>query len=338
MTSTMEREITAQAVVLPDLQNTLAAACAAIGAAQGRVFAGGCGDSAFAPLALADVSRALGLEVDVRTAMEIACFTPLSAGDTVVLSSISGGTRRTVEAARVARETGARVISVTCKGESALAQTSDQTIVLPYTPISRKTPHTLDYGVTLVALAEVARALSGREGAGFCDVAAQLPDMLRVAEAAVAPAARTWKADGKAIFLGAGADLGSAKFAAAKFHEAGGLTAMAEETENFIHGMNFMLEPDDALFVLASTPAGHKRGQEIARAFAPLCATSVIAPETLVTGTPESAYGGLFDMTFRVQHLCFKVFGALGLELEEPRAGRANGPAHLEAQSAAMAN
>jgi D-arabinose 5-phosphate isomerase GutQ len=82
--------------------------------------------------------------------------------DCVILSSISGGTKRTVEAARIAKIASARIIAITCNTESALANAADETMLLPYHPLSRKTPHTLDYTVTLLALVELARSFAGK--------------------------------------------------------------------------------------------------------------------------------------------------------------------------------
>jgi translation initiation factor 2B subunit (eIF-2B alpha/beta/delta family)/D-arabinose 5-phosphate isomerase GutQ len=163
MNETMQREIRAQAEVLPSCLSPLADAVGAVRKPEGRIFAGGCGDSAFAPAALAEVFRSLDLDVRATTAMDLAGYCPLRPTDTVVLSSISGGTRRTVEAALAARHAGARVVALTCRDDSDLAALADHLVLLPFTPISRKTPHTLDYLVTLQALAMLALAWAGRD-------------------------------------------------------------------------------------------------------------------------------------------------------------------------------
>ncbi len=126
MNAMMKREIEAQGELLAQVQPQLAARADEMTPPAGRVFVGGCGDSAFAPRALCGVFEVLGQPFQPRTSMELASFTRFKAGDCVVLSSISGGTKRTVEAAEVARSAGARTIAVTCNADSALAKVAEQ--------------------------------------------------------------------------------------------------------------------------------------------------------------------------------------------------------------------
>jgi D-arabinose 5-phosphate isomerase GutQ len=74
MNETMLREINAQAEVLPNCLQALTHAVAAVPKPAGRIFAGGCGDSAFAPAALGQVFRSLDLDVRTTTSMEIAGY------------------------------------------------------------------------------------------------------------------------------------------------------------------------------------------------------------------------------------------------------------------------
>ncbi|VVT09554.1 SIS domain-containing protein [Rhizobium sp. EC-SD404] len=335
MNEMMRREIEAQATLLPELQPQLAEAADRLPRATGRVMAGGCGDSAFAPQALQDVFRALGVDVEAKTSMEIAAFTTLKETDTVLLSSISGGTKRTVEAANAARAVGAEVVAITCNGESALAAAASQTIVLPFAPLSRKTPHSLDYAVTLLALAEIARGLAGLDRNVFSCDASDLQQRLATSEERARGLAATFDPSGKLVLLGAGCDLGTANYAAAKFHEAGGLLAVSAETENFIHGMNFMLEPDDTLIALASTNAAEPRARTVAEAFSGICRTHLVR-ETDEDPSPAGAFRRLLAQTFTMQLLCLAIADQLALRLEEPRAGRDNAAAHSEAQRQAM--
>ena len=261
MNETMAREIAAQALILPLCVGPLADRMASIASPQGRIFAGGCGDSAFAPAALAGVFDVLRIEVAARTAMHLAAFQNYAPTDTVILTSISGGTRRTLEAADAARRGGARVIALTCKGESPLALAADDTIVLPFAPISRKTPHTLDYGVTLLALTQLALGWSGRgEAALPLDGLTATLDAARQVAASVATQLNP---KGKLFILGAGPEMATAEYAAAKFHEAGGLPAFAFETENFVHGANFMVEPEDAIVTFGGSPAGLRHLRDV---------------------------------------------------------------------------
>jgi fructoselysine-6-P-deglycase FrlB-like protein len=336
MNATMRREIEAQAALLPELQPQLAEAADRLPRPAGRILAGGCGDSAFAPQSLQDVYRAIGVDVEARTSMEIAAFTTLKATDTVLLSSISGGTKRTVDAAKAARAVGAEVLAITCNGESALAAAASHTIVLPFTPLSRKTPHTLDYAVTLLALGEIARSFAELDQTVLACEVADLQQRLAASDARARGLAATYKPSGKLVLLGAGCDLGTANYAAAKFHEAGGLLALSAETENFIHGMNFMLKPDDTLIALASTTPAEPRARTVAEAFSGICQTHLVS-EIGGDLNPAGAFRRLLSQTFTVQLLCLAIADQQMLSVEEPRAGRANADAHAKAQGQAMA-
>ncbi|PVB59524.1 SIS domain-containing protein [Labrenzia sp. 011] len=337
MNATMRREIDEQVKLLPELQPRLAEAADGLPRACGRILAGGCGDSAFAPQALQAVCRAMNLPLEAKTSMDIACFTPLTDTDTVVLSSISGGTKRTVEAASAARAAGARVIAITCHGDSALADVATRTVVLPFTPLSRKTPHTLDYTITLLSIAEVLRSQAGLADTALAPATSDLGMLLRGAKERVGRISEDHRPEGKLIILGADGDLGTANYTAAKFHEAGGLVTFCAETENFVHGMNFMLDPEDTLVVLGSTEAAVRRGRSVVNAFSSLCRTYLLTTET-GHAAPDVILRRVFQLTFMVQELCLAVSDKLGLSLEAPRAGRPRGAEHLEAQTRAMAS
>jgi fructoselysine-6-P-deglycase FrlB-like protein len=332
----MEREIAAQASVLADCLGPIASAVSKLAGAEGRIFAGGCGDSVFAPAALAGVFAAMDIDIVARTSMSLAGFTRFLAGDTVILSSISGGTKRTVDAATIAHAAGARVIAVTCNQDSALANVADDTILLPFTPLSRKTPHTLDYAVTMLALVRLGLHFKGKAAEDLTHILGKVPSLLEDARTrAVAIAAGM--GEGKLFLLGAGPDLGSAEYGAAKFHEAGGLVAIAAETENFIHGMNFMVEPEDTILALAGNVAGRSRGEGVVEQF-----STFVAHAGLIGGPPENPswaaeFRSVLRTTFELQCLCLAVANTKNLALESPRAGRDNGSVHLEIQSRLMA-
>lgn len=63
-------------------------------------------------------------------------------GDTVVGISISGSTRRTVEAIAAAAAKGARTLAITLKTDNVLPLAAGAVLPLPYTPISRRTGST----------------------------------------------------------------------------------------------------------------------------------------------------------------------------------------------------
>lgn len=337
MNETMQREIRAQAEVLPACLDPLGEAVAVVPKPDGRVFAGGCGDSAFAPAALGEVFRSLDLDVRATTAMELAGYSALRPTDTVILSSISGGTKRTVEAALAARRAGARVVGLTCGANSDLAGLADHLILLPFTPISRKTPHTLDYLVTLQALAILALAWAGRDPRSLGAVLQNLPGWIATAEVSSGDMLARLGSAKRFVFLGGGPDLATAAYAAAKLHEAGGLPAVSAESENFIHGMNFTLEPHDGLIAVATCGMSRTRGLEVCRAYEALgVLTWCLTSEPSEPSDPLGHVSALFSATLALQLFCLNLANRLGLDLERPRAGRPHGDEHLRLQTQLM--
>ena len=134
----MRRELEQQPGLLVEIAAALDASAEALRPrAGGRVWAGGCGDSLFAAEALAPHFRAAGYGYRAASAAEMLWDGEIAEGDTVIAISISGSTRRTVEALGKARQTGARTVAVTINPDSALAEIADETLRLPYTPVSR---------------------------------------------------------------------------------------------------------------------------------------------------------------------------------------------------------
>ena len=73
-----------------------------------------------------------------------------------------------------------------------------------------------------------------------------------------------WSRDARFFFLGCGSALGSAGYAAAKLHEAGGLPAFALESENVAHGAHFMMRPGDHATLLGDGGPGDRRTAALA--------------------------------------------------------------------------
>jgi fructoselysine-6-P-deglycase FrlB-like protein len=252
MRDVMEREIRAQGEYVVSCLPAMRESLLGLDLEAERVVMAGCGDSYYSAVAAAGIYRALGVPYAAVTAQEVAQFLPLQPRDLVVLASVSGSTKRTVEAAERSRGAGVATLALTCDGASALARASERTLVLPYEPISRATPHTLDYTLTLLAQALVAERLAGRT----LEALGRLPEVLEAsideAFRMLPPALEGHTAASRTFFLGAGADVGTAAYGAAKLHEAGGRTAFAGESENFWHGMNFMLQPSDLVMVFGN--------------------------------------------------------------------------------------
>lgn len=247
----MQRELIEQPVILAAAASALSEAAARIRPPENRsIWIGGCGDSLFAAQAMAFHYRSLGWDIRPASAAEMLWDADIGADDTVVGISISGSTRRTVEAIAAAARKGTQTIAVTLKAESDLARAAGDVLLLPYQPISRAIPHGLDYHVTLLALAALVGEVEGSQIQAMFErrTAAALDHARGVAE--------KLPTDARFFFLGGGAALGSAGYGAAKMHEAGGLPAWSFEAENFAHGAQFVARPGDhAVLCGAGGPA-----------------------------------------------------------------------------------
>jgi len=76
--------------------------------------------------------RLMQMGFDVHVPGEVTC-PRITKGDLLVAISCSGTTTTTVDLARIARESKAKVIAITAIAESALAGTADAAVVLPVT-------------------------------------------------------------------------------------------------------------------------------------------------------------------------------------------------------------
>lgn len=241
----------------------------------------------------------------------------MAAGDTVMAISISGSTRRTVEALASARDRGARTIAITIDADSALARASASTLVLPYTPISRAIPHGLDYHVTLLALAALAGPLGDLDAGRL--FAQETPDALARTEAAAAALAP----ESRFVFLGGGAARGTAAFAAAKMHEAGGLPAWSFEAENFGHGAHFMLRPGDHVTLFGAGGPGDPRTRALANGLRRL-GCEVAEAGFVTPDAPNATLRAALLGALHAQAFCLAVAERFDLEVTDPARG---GPA-----------
>ncbi|WP_299820334.1 SIS domain-containing protein [uncultured Jannaschia sp.] len=307
----MQRELDEQAGILEAAAGPLSKAAAGLhGDRDSTIWIGGCGDSLFAAQAMAGHFRTAGWDMRAASAAEMLWDAPISDGDRVVGISISGSTRRTVEALAAAKARGARTLAITLKPESALAETADAVLPLPYTPISRAIPHGLDYHVTLLALAALAGPIDcARMVEAIADATPGLLAEARRLAAGLGPEARF-------VFLGAGPALGSANFSAAKLHEAGGLPAFSHESENFAHGAHFMLRPGDHAVLVGAGGPGDARTFAMAPGLGKLGVSVATVPAVAGDGWISAHLGGL-----SAQALCLAVAEARALDVTDPGAG-----------------
>ncbi|TDL81643.1 SIS domain-containing protein [Palleronia sediminis] len=311
----MQRELDEQPVILGAAADALSKAASRLRIRKDRpVWIGGCGDSLFAAQSMVRHFRQHGYDMRPVSAADMLWDAPVGADDTVVGISISGSTRRTVEAISDAAARGAHTLAITLKPESDLARAAAGILPLPYTPISRAIPHGLDYHITLLALAALCAPLDGPAIRGiFDDSTGQL------AENARSIAARM-PSDGRFFFLGIGAALGSANFGAAKMHEAGGLPAWSFESENFAHGAQFMLRPGDHVILCGGGGPADARTKAMRAGLERL---GVSVGTAGLDGRDEPPLSTALRAALALQTLCLAVAEARDLNVADPARGSA---------------
>ena len=278
----------------------------------GTLWVGGCGDSLFAAQSLTRHFRALGWDMRAASAAEMLWDADIRAGDSVIGISISGSTRRTVEAMGRATACGANTLAITLNVDSALSEAARATLVLPFRPISRAIPHGLDYHMTLLALAAVAGEVpTARIGALFRTRTTPLLADARSLAGNLGDAPRF-------VFLGAGAALGSANYGAAKLYEAGGVAAWSFEAENFCHGAQFMLGPQDHVILYGAAGPGDRRTAALR---AGLCRIAGSVSECGLYEDGIGPLGAAFGSALHAQTLCLAVAERLDLDVSSPARG-----------------
>ena len=344
MSATMRQEIFGQPALVAELLPALRSAALDCRVPPGRIFAGGCGDGFFAAGAAAGLFADAGIDYRAVSAHDLAFHVRLRPDDVVILASVSGGTRRTVQAARRARAIGAHTVAVTCDGGSRLAESCDDRLVLPFQPLDRRLPHTADYLATLLGLTTLAEAFARRPDTAVDQLPPALDQCLAACSATALEAGAAFDPAAKLFVLGQGANFATAQYIAAKFHESGGITALSNETENFVHGMNFLVDPEDMVVVIGGDGPGAFRAAELLDGLGSLCRNVVaIGADGLdghgcvsITPTLLTPSLSVFPAAVAGQLLCLGMIEARTLPVEQPRAGRPAADVHAARQRAWM--
>jgi len=247
----------------------------------------GSGDSGHAAMALeVAFARQLGLPVWAMPSATAARYAQGGTGGLSVVISVSGEVRRTIEAAMAAQAIGSNVIAITAGGDSTLVGIADGALIMP-APISRATPHTRDYTMTLLALLALLEALAARPIAELDAWPAQVRQILSSAnDWADRLASRFASSSGPVWFLGMGPDRGTAAYGALKFWEAGGSAAWWDDLEEFGHGSQLVARPGELAVLFACGPAAG-RAAEMADGL-----TEMGLVPTLITDGPQNSFDG----------------------------------------------
>ena len=231
----------------------------------------GCGDSAFAGEAAAlAFQQYAGIHAESIHALDMARYRVryLPARSAVMGISFSGKVGRTIEAAMQARRFGQRVLALTGSADSPLAQEASDIIQLSV-PTLGYSPGTSTYLAMLAALLELA-VLWGEMRGGDTHAGSllwQMPDLahqtLTNADEPARMLAERFAPRSWITFLGAGPNLATAHFGAAKLFEGPQKLGVATNIEEWAHEQYFVSGPDTPALLIAPTGASFDRASEI---------------------------------------------------------------------------
>ena len=149
-----------------------------------------------------------------------------------------------------ARDAGARTVAVVGRDGSELGAVAHEQIRMA-SPMTRSTPHSRDYTATLLALAALLERLTQRR---FTELE-RWPEITSDTLSRAFVELPSWADESpQTIFLGAGPDAATARYAALKFWEGGAMRAIWDDLEEFAHGSQLMAAPDQSVVLLATGP------------------------------------------------------------------------------------
>lgn len=274
---TMREEIAMIPGLLAEQFESLAEALGALASTLRRegiehLYMVGCGDSAFAGEAAAlAFQKHTGIHAEGMHALDFARYRVryLPRRSAVMCISFSGKVGRTIEAAIQARCFGHRVLALTGTPDSPLAREARDTILLAV-PTLGYSPGTSTYLAILTALLDLAMTWGQARGNDIARARSLLwgaPELARrileagqleVQALAQRLVRREWF-----TFLGAGPNLASAHFGAAKLFEGPMRLGVATDIEEWAHEQYFISGAGTPVFLIAPAGASFDRAGEI---------------------------------------------------------------------------
>jgi len=232
----------------------------------------GCGDSAFAGAATAlAFQKHTGIDAEGIHALDLARYRVryLPKHSAVVCISFSGIVGRTIEAAILAKRFGHQVLVLTGNPDSPLAREATDVITLSV-PTLGYSPGTSTYLAILAALLDLAIAWGQARGGNTARARTQLLSVPELAQHTLEevnePVQRLAERMAKhnwVIFLGAGPNLATAHFGAAKLFEGPQKLGVATNIEEWAHEEYFVSRAGTPVFLMAPSGASFDRAGEI---------------------------------------------------------------------------
>jgi fructoselysine-6-P-deglycase FrlB-like protein len=235
----------------------------------------GCGDMYFAAAQVEALARALwGLPARAWRSMELRwVHRQLTAADLVVCASVSGRTPRTLEAALLARQAGARVLGITDNRGAPLDEALDETLILDTTPLEllADKPYagyrhiiaqTQTFMAVLMAELLLAATLKGR-AAELASIPERVQYLIGVLDGTIRELAQGFFAGcEQVVVLGSGPHWPAACYGAAKMLEFA-VPATAQCLEEFNHLEAFVANQATRIVVLAADDEAEFRAKEL---------------------------------------------------------------------------
>lgn len=253
-----------------------------------NIYLAGCGDSAFAGAASALAFRKhSGIHAEAVEALELARYRIryLPQSSAVVCLSFSGKVGRTIEVAIQARRFGHRVIAVTGDADSPLAREADHVVSLSV-PTLGYSPGTSTYLSLLLALVQLAALWTGEERSLLDRVPQLARETLAATDGPISALAQRLAKSSWISFLGAGPNLASAAFGAAKLFEGPQMLGTVTNLEEWAHGEYFVTRPGTPVVMVAPSGASFDRANEILSELDFMKADSVLISDAIPTFRP----------------------------------------------------
>ena len=304
-----------------------------------RVIMGGCGDSYFSSVALSELYQKFGIDFISATSQEIEQFITINQNDLVVLASVSGSTKRTLKAAEKANKQNAKTLAITCNPDSSLSKICNHTLVLPYKPITRETPHTLDFTITLLAQVLLIENITGKILTELDKLSETLYETIRYSSEKIQSLCLDIDQEPRFFFLGVGYKSGIAMYGCAKFHEVGGIVAINSEPENFWHGQNFMVRPEDFVILFGNDNEKIEVEEFLIQIFSSITDNVMYIGsnfgESKFNVNPMNSNSVISPFTDAIvpQLLCYYIANALSIQADKPTQRLAVNRNSLKAQS-----
>ncbi|HLI05100.1 MAG TPA: PfkB family carbohydrate kinase [Ktedonobacteraceae bacterium] len=232
----------------------------------------GCGDSAFAGAAVAlAFQKHAAIDAEGIHALDLARYRVryLPPRSAIACISFSGKVGRTIEAALQARRFGHRVLALTGNPDSPLAQAATDMIPLSV-PTLGYSPGTSTYLAILTALLNLALAWGETRGRDASNARILLKNAPMLAQQTLAEAdeparklAEQFVRQNWITFLGAGPNLATAQFGAAKLFEGPRRLGVATNIEEWAHEEYFVSGSGTPVLLIAPYGASFDRATEI---------------------------------------------------------------------------